>query len=995
MTRETGERSRSSAPARESDIPCDSYEMPTPQGRLVGREDQLTLLVEALRAAGTGQPGTVIVSGEAGIGKTRLVEAAVDHALTEGFLITSGQCSPVSGTRLPYGPVVDLLVDLQRQLPDLPSSVPIEAWRGVAPLTGAAEQVSAVDSNMASTRLFAGFVEVLSVVSEQRPVMVVVEDMHWADPASVDLVAFAARKLRQDRILLGLTNRPAGASPRSPVRTALGELKRLGNTTDISLGPLPDPAMQQLLEGLPTPPEPSLQAQITAQSQGNPFFALHLALHREARSVPPRLRDVLLSSLDDLSATERSLLIQLAIMGDLHDDQLLVKAASVPVEEFNPLARSLIDRGLVEVRDGSLGFRHALLRDIVVDDTLPSERVVAHARAADTLLASAVPGRPGRAAQIAFHLLECGRHTDAIQYAVLGARQAAGIWAFADARNLFAGARRLWPLIDDPEVATGIAYPVLLREAAMASRWCGDLDEALGLLREALDLNDLQPDLRAGIEHAQGQVLWAAGDMGASLAAYQRAEALLPATTNDQLHSAVLAALAHGQMATGQARQAESTALEAAQRATAAGAERERVHASITAAVARAQLGDVDSAVTGLRKCLPDARRLDDIELVVRCYGNLTFALGIACRYEELASTAAEGVEVCRRYGPVISLASTLMNNYVESLVTLGRWDEAVQVATDALNDVTASGVALHLRILLAGVAVARGDTDEADRQLERARELGADSPYAVSALSVVGAERALWEHDPTAAAKLIADSLPGLQAQDDALPLLEACWLGLRAAADIAETEVPKRRSAVVDPTGELLEVARGAVARTTLPVASALLLACQAEADRVSSTDSVEQWSAATDANGDLKRLYYRAYCQLRLGAVHLRRQARAAATTTLEEALRAAELLEARPLVTEIRTLAAVGGLDLDQPPPPARQPRSDAFGLTPRESEVLSLLTTGATNRVIARKLFISERTVSVHVSNLLGKLGVANRTEAARLALRMNLDTDPP
>ena len=215
--------------------------MPTPQGGLVGREDQLTLLVEALRAAGTGQPGTVIVSGEAGIGKTRLVEAAVDHALTEGFLITSGQCSPVSGTRLPYGPVVDLLVDLQRQLPDLPSSVPIEAWRGVAPLTGAAEQVSAVDSNMASTRLFAGFVEVLSVVSEQRPVMVVVEDMHWADPASVDLVAFAARRLRQDRILLGLTNRPAGASPRSPVRTALGELKRLGNTTDISLGPLARP----------------------------------------------------------------------------------------------------------------------------------------------------------------------------------------------------------------------------------------------------------------------------------------------------------------------------------------------------------------------------------------------------------------------------------------------------------------------------------------------------------------------------------------------------------------------------------------------------------------------------------------------------------------------------------------------------------------------------------------------------------------------------------
>jgi DNA-binding CsgD family transcriptional regulator len=918
-----------------------------------------------------------------------------EHAATAGGLVASSSCSPVSAGMLPYGPVVDLVAGLRRQLPDLESLVPEEAWLAVAPLTGVRVHTRDLpDLRLAFTRLFVGFVELLVAASTGQLALLVVEDVHWADPASVDLLTFAARRLRRERVLLVLTSRPTGGQPAAPARSALGELRRMPTTVHISLDPLAPSSVRALVAELPGGP-PSAQAdEIARRSGGIPFFALHLATRHDGQ-VSAHLRDVLLSALDDLPREERALLILLTVVGDANEAELLIAASATSPEEFNERARALVDRGLTVVRGGSLAFRHALLREVVVQDTLPGERLVAHARAADALLRSAAARQPQRAAQLAHHLMECGRRDEAIRFAIRGARHARDVWAFADAEELYSAVRRLWPLVEEPEAATAITYPQLLREAAMASRWRGGLDEALRLLREALELRDLPPTVRAETEHAYGQVLWAAGDMGAALAAHRRAETLLPATGEPRLRSAVLAALAHGLMVTGQSQEAERTAHAAAALATEAGADRERIHACITAAAARAQLGDVDTAVSALRDCLPQAHRLDDIELVVRCYGNLTFALGIGCRYEELAAAAAEGLRACRRYGPVVSLASTLMNNQVNALVTLGRWDEAVAVAGAALDEATAGSVGLHLRIALADVAVARGDAGEADRLLTQANELGADNPYLTSALSVVRAERALWDREPHLAAAAVAAALPSLQAQDDALPLLEACWLGLRAAADIAESEVPRRRAGRPPAATELLDLAHRAAERTALPVAAVILSQSRAEADRVSGADLPGDWAAAAAANAELRRPYARAYCLLRLGAAELRRQARSAARTALGDGLRLADELGAGPLAAEIRTLASVADLRLDgleRPPPPPAGRAGAPYGLTSREREILELLTTGATNRVIGRSLFISERTASVHVSNILAKLGAANRTEAARIALRMDLDT---
>jgi DNA-binding CsgD family transcriptional regulator len=966
---------------------------------MVGRETELTALHDALITAAAGIPQAIVIRGEAGIGKTRLVREAAARARTDGFVVASGVCSPASGARLPYGPIVEMLTRLEREAPDLPRLTSEATWRALAPLRmempEAAASGPAADSGLAATRLFAAVNDLLETLTDRQPTMLVVEDVHWVDPASMDLLAFTARRLMHGRLVLVITVRPEDTRTRSPGRTALAELRRLPNVHGLELGPLSGEDLRELIESVPEPPSAERRDRITELSQGVPFFALHLARH-DTEELPPRLRDVLLSSIDDLTDEQRSLLVLLTVVGDCAEPGLLSRATGGSVDRLSITTRDLLGRGLLTVDGNAVGLRHALLRDVVVADTLPSERVVAHAAAAEFWLASPAAAQPHRAVQLAHHLLECGRHQEALRYALRAARHAAGIWAHEDARACYAAVERIWGLVSRGEQVTGVTHLTVLCEAATACRWSGRTGEALEKLQHADRLASSGVE-HARVAHVRGQVLWATGDMDASLDAYREALDVLPPAGENQLRATLLAALAHGCMATGQARAAIDWAGRAVALSSADGEVRIRLHASITAAVARAQLGDVDAAVAGLADLLPEVRALDDLELVLRCYGNLTFALGVGCRYDELASTAAEGVAAAARYGSVVSLASTLISNQVNALVALGRWDEAIGVATEALTEVTAEGVADHLHALLAEVAVGRGDWAEAEVRLTAARTSGGQNPYVLSALAITVADQHLWNHEPAAAADALAVALPRLQEQDDALLVLDACWRALRAEADLAETVVPVRRVGAAGQRDELLAWARTAAAGTTLPVGRAVLLASEAEAARADATDHAQHWAAMADAEAGLGRRYVQAYALMRSAAALLRGQARAQAETALRAAHGYAEDLGARPLLTEIAILARIGGLRLDgaEPTAPIRRAGLDEQGsprLTAREREVLALLTTGATNRMIARSLFISERTASVHVSNILTKLGVANRTEAARLALRLHLDS---
>jgi DNA-binding CsgD family transcriptional regulator len=292
-------------------------------------------------------------------------------------------------------------------------------------------------------------------------------------------------------------------------------------------------------------------------------------------------------------------------------------------------------------------------------------------------------------------------------------------------------------------------------------------------------------------------------------------------------------------------------------------------------------------------------------------------------------------------------------------------------------------------------VQLARGHRSAADAELTKAQALGVEDPYAAAALGRLFAERALQDGDPVGALAAISPAIDALGRREDAVPLLLACWLALRAAADLAETDGPRFSEPASRATrDEHLRLARAAAARSNLDLAGVLLATCAAEAARATAVDTAQQWQEAVAGWRRQREPYPRAYCLFRLASQLLRAQARTAAAQALDESRWIAHRLGAAPLTQRIDQLATVGGLPAGSPPSADRvkpMTRPDPFGLTARERQVLELLTTGASNRKLARTLNISERTAGVHVSNILNKLGAKNRTEAARIALT-RLDT---
>jgi DNA-binding CsgD family transcriptional regulator/tetratricopeptide (TPR) repeat protein len=976
---------------------------------LIARQRELQALDACLTSARSGRANIALVRGESGMGKSRLVESLVERARQDGVFVALGHCTPVSGAELPFGPFVELLSQIGAT-PDR-GKVAGATWerlRTVLTVSGPSNDVVSPDVGLERSRLFTSVLWVLHTIGERQPVMLVLEDIHWADSSSLDLLNYLARTAGQERLLLVLTCRDDALSRNASTRSGIRELSRADMSRDIHLRPFTANQIRELLATSDVQLPVAQHDKVVDLCDGNPFMALELAAHDEIEGAHTEaLRHALLGPVDELPDDARFALHVAAVLGEYIPHEVLEKAIESTGGDVATTLRLLTERGLLVAGADRYDFRHAILRESVVREMLHSEQTAAHRAAVQGVRLSRRDSLPAGLAQLAHHLVAAGDYADALPTVMSAADHARSVYAFAEARRQLSVAREeLWDRVDDPEALSESSYDELLRLEAEMARWAGEPSTAAELLRAGLSAVPRTGLSRARLELELGEALWAAGDPAGTLAACERAEAALePGPREQVLRVRVLASRAQALIATGQYEQCRVIAEQAIELARTCGATRNALQARITLATATARRGDLDGGVAELHRCLAEAVAADAFKAVVRCYGNLAFLHSTAGQLRQVLEVAQEGERTCRRFGPLLLVAPTLAENWVHALVATGRWDDAQSQARELEQQWAAEGMALTLHLQLAQVAAARGD--EPGFAAEMAiidRFASKDDPYTVHDVTSARAEKLLWQGAADQALQIARESLDQLAGQQDAGMVVSMCSLALRAHADLVTSRADREvGESATRETTRLLSLARDAASSDTGALGDAYLLLCEAEAARAARRYSANPWREVATTWQRLDCPYPAAYALWRQAEELFGARARTQGTHALAEALHIAATLGSAPLERSLRTLARHAGVPADalartaaEAVPSQVSAQADAslpVALTPRERDVLQILTEGFSNQQIARRLFISESTVSVHVSHIIAKLGVSNRLQAASAAQRLNLFPD--
>jgi DNA-binding CsgD family transcriptional regulator/tetratricopeptide (TPR) repeat protein len=980
---------------------------------LVGRVEELLVLEAARGRAADAEPAVVLVGGEAGVGKTRLLAELAARCAAEGMRVLSGGCVPVAAGALPYAPIVEALRPLPDELgADAVRELAGPSWPELARLLpGLGTPPGGLPGQAAQTRLFELLLGLLGRLGGQAAVCLAVEDLHWADRSTRDLLIFLARNLRHERLLLVVTHR-SDEPGTGWLRGHLAELDRGGRARRLELSRLDRAGTAAQLVGIlgAAPPAELVEA-VFARSDGNPFFTEELlaAVRAGSRTLPATLGDLLRGRLVGLGDASGQALAAVAVAGRPVPHRLLAAVTGLDEETLLAGLRAAVGRRLLVVVPDTDEYevRHALLREVVAGDLLPGERVRLHARFAAALtdrpeLAASSPAVG--AAELAAHWDAAGEPARALPARVAAGLAAADAHAFAEAAGHLERALELWAQVPRPGELTGLDRVDLLGRAAEAAALSGGTAHAIGLLEQALgDLVWTTEPVRAAVLLGRlGFHRFRAGAEADAVAAYEEAERLLLLAGAPPSAERARVLAGHGLvlMLALRTREAIPVCEEAIAVARAVGAGAEEAAALDALACCLTDQGDLERSLRLHLEARQRAEAAGADEILVRTYINLGVSLELAGREREGTEDAAEGLERAHRLGLECAWGSIVAGNLAWWLLEGGRWVECDRLTEELLARETWGASRLHAA--RGGLLTRRGDFPAARAQLDRSLEL---NTAAFSGLVWPWlAELALWEgrHDDAEAA--VAQGLRWCAERDPdgELPQLSADWypLALRLAADRAEHAAARRAA------GEVAEARRRAVPIVSAlerlagqvppfpPVVCAVLLA-SAERSRLDGRSDPERWRAAVAAWERLGRPFEAAYARFREAeALLAARAARAQVATVLGPAHQTAVALGATPLRREIEQLARRGRTPLEDPGRPAVAPEAPstaaALGLTRRETEVLALVAEGRTNRQIGQELFITTKTASLHVSRILAKLGVAGRVEAAAIAHRLGL-----
>ena len=1007
----------------------------------IARTAEIRLLEAVFLAASAGRPAMVVIGGEAGIGKTRLLEE-LESRVRDQALVLVGRCVPTYGRDVPYAPFADLFRGLEVRIGrDRLATVLGPARRELGlvvpdfgPPTDRAAADETIETRVVSrARLFELFLGIAARLQAVRPVVVAIEDLQWADEATLGLLSFLVREVREGRLLLVVTVRTEDLRSDARVLAVLGDMERTGRVERIELSRFTRTELAaQIAAILGTPPDPDLVDRVLARSDGNPFLAEEL-LVAERRGAPaavsPMLEDVLRARLGTVTETTRAVLRVAAVIGTEVDDELVAAVADLPAAEVGAALREAIDRGLV-VRSGPVpvryAFRHRLLQEATERELLPGERRRLHAACGDALERIA---RPARAAgEIARHWLAAERPERALPAALTAGLEAERRYAFADARRFFDVALQLSETVPIPAGPPGLDRVDLLKHAADAAMLAGDPGAAVELARRAVEALGSLPDPKraAAIHERLRWYLWESGDRAGAEAALEEARRIVPLDPPSATRARILGQLGGLRLRQGRFAESLACAEEAIEVARAAGAVAELAFARGVRGWDRTAFGRTEEGIGDLREGLAIAELLDHPEGRALGITNLATLLLYAGRHDDAIRTAVDGLDVVRSIGLERTYGGSLAATAAAAAYLVGRWTEARDLCGRALalavpgpEAVWPGAVAMRLAagsgdeaLMEAGLAMAQPSVALATDRLH-------DQWYRLAVIEGDLAADRLGPAQEGAAAAV--HELPA-NVLDEPTGSLFA--LAITIAAERAETARASEDGPTATTQGaiadELLDGwrhlrASPGIALPNPAVATAMDAFCEAQANRARGTTDPSAWERAADTHERLGFAYPGAYARLRQAEALLRaaaprtpqaaRDARSAATPPLRAALHAARTLGSRPLIGAAVLLARRARLDtalledgadrgaarrVDPVPALPAATFVERRHLTPREVEVLSLVGSGWSNGEIASHLYISRKTASVHVSNILGKLGVADRVEAGALAQRAGL-----